>query len=77
MGNDYIIPDDDMLNLSIIFFFSKYYRLLWFSGGFWWVGCEQRVDFTVEVVWAVFLGFIVLLIRVWVDYGRVSGRSVM
>ena len=21
MGNDYIIPDDDMLNLSIVFFF--------------------------------------------------------
>ena len=59
------------------FLFSKYYRLLWFSGGFWWGGCEWRVDFTVEVVWGVVLGFLVLLVGAWVDYGRVSGRSVM
>ena len=43
----------------------------------WWGSCQRRVVFTMEVVCRVVLGFPVLLVGSWVDYGRVSGRSVM
>ena len=59
------------------FLFSEDCRVLWFGGGFWWGSCERRLVFTVEVVSRVVLGFPMLLVGAWVDYGRVYRRSVM